>query len=164
MFAKKINRGFTLIELLVVISIIGILAGLGITAYPAVMKLAKKNKAKATIQSLELAIKQYYNDFGVYPDDSSPKAVMNVLTGYGEFTDKPDPKITDNPDWNGPYYAAKKNQFEYNELNEALLDPWLSPYQFNLSDPQHNHFAFDIWSPGPNKKDEKGEGDDIKNW
>jgi len=164
MYPLKNKRGFTLIELLVVISIISILATLGMTAFPAVMRLAKKNKAKTTINGLELAIKQYYNDFGIYPDDSSSRAVINVLTGYDEFPDKPDPRFKECPDWNGPYYTAQKRQFQYGELNQALLDPWLSEYKFNLSDPQHNHYTFDIWSPGPNKKDENGEGDDVRNW
>jgi len=161
---NKIERGFTLIELLVVISIIGILVSLGFVGYPAVMRTAYKHKAKTTIQALEMALSQYHSDFSDYPDDSSSKSVMNALTGFGEFEDKPDPKIRNNPDWNGPYFKAEKKQFKYGLLNEALLDPWQQEYKFNLSDPQHNFDGCDIWSPGPNKKDENGSGDDIRNW
>lgn len=164
MIRNKNKRGFTLIELLVVISIIGLLATLGMTGFPAIIKMAKKNKAKSVIQGLELAIKQYNNDFGINPDDSSSKSVINALTGYGEFPDKPDPMYKENPDWNGPYYTAEKKQFKFQELNEALVDPWNQEYKFNLNDPQNNHYTFDIWSCGPNKVDDKGKGDDVNNW
>ncbi len=164
MLQNKNKRGFTLIELLVVISIIGALAGLFGVGAPRVIQMAKKSKAKSVIQGLELAIKQYNNDFGIFPDDSSSKSVINVLTGYSEFPDKPDPVFRESPDWNGPYYTSEKKMFEGEELNGALLDPWQTPYKFNLSNPQHNHYTFDIWSCGPNRKDDKGEGDDVRNW
>lgn len=42
------------------------------------------------------------------------------------------------------------------------LDPWGTPYRFDLSDPK----APRVWSCGPNRKDEGGaEGsDDIVSW
>ena len=44
---KKNNKGFTLIELLVVVSIIGILAAVGVVAYSGYTKGAKKSAVKS---------------------------------------------------------------------------------------------------------------------
>ena len=164
MTPRRSPHGFTLIELLIVISIIGILAGMGITVYPMVMKTAQRATTKTTIQNLETALTMYKSDFGVYPDDSTPEAVMNALTGYKNDPKTRDQEFKGNPDWNGPYFDGDAKSFEFGERNRALLDPWLSKFQFNLSQPVHNPDKYDIWSPGPNRKDEKGEGDDISNW
>ena len=58
------RRLFTLVEMLVVIGIIGILAGIAI---PVVLKMKDKGKetqARADINSIQLAIKQYEADYG----------------------------------------------------------------------------------------------------
>ena len=164
MFQNINKRGFTLIELLVVISIIGALAGLFGVSAPRIQRMAYQRRAQSEIQALELAIKQYSSDFGIHPDDASSRTVVNPLTGYNEFPDKPDPMYKNNPDWSGPYFEAKKKQFSEGKLNGPLLDPWQTEYKFNLSDPQNNHYTFDIWSAGPDRKDDKGGNDDIKNW
>jgi|GEM_PF-6542793 hypothetical protein len=44
----------------------------------------------------------------------------------------------------------------------VILDPWGGPYII-LKGGHYKSF-FDIYSFGPNRKDEKGEGDDIANW
>ena len=164
MTAGQNNRGFTLIELLIVISIIGVLAAMGMVGFPAVKNIAKKRKAETTVQGLEIALSLYKNDYGIYPDDDTSESVMNALTGYKSSPDSPDDIYRSDPDWNGPYFHGDSKQFEFGQRNRALLDPWQSKYQFNLSDPKYNHFTCDIWSAGPNRKDEKGKGDDINNW
>jgi general secretion pathway protein G len=160
------KRGFTLIELLVVITIIGLLATAGLGGLSLFTTQAKKAKAKNTIQNVTTALSSYKNDYGIYPNDESPTRVMNDLTGYRNFPDKPDPVYQNDPEWRGPYFQADEKEFEGGKRNGALLDPWLMPYQYELDEPQHNHFTCDIWSSGPNREDEKGKGksDDITNW
>ena len=163
MITTRALRGFTLLELLIVIAIIGILAGMGITVYPMVITHAKKQQARTTIKNLELALAAYKSDFGIYPNDETPEGVMNDLTGFCAEPNAKDPKYND-PEWNGPYYQGDAKNFEFGMRNKALLDPWMNKYQFSLSEPVHNPFSIDIWSAGPNRKDEKGGGDDITNW
>ena len=164
MYKKIDSKGFTLIELLVVISIIGALVGMFTAGIPAIKTMARKRKAQSTIQGLEMALSMYKNDFSIYPNDESNKEVMNVLTGYKDSAEKPDPSFKQSPDWNGPYFDAKASECERRQKNLALMDPWMSKYNFNLSDPQHNTYKCDIWSSGPNRKNELGKGDDIPNW
>ncbi len=157
-------KGFTLIELLVVISIIGVLAGMGIAGAPMIMNRAKKTKAKSVINGLQMALARYKNDYGVYPNDESPVTVMNDLTGYKDSPDKPDEIYLNDPDWKGPYFKIEIKDADRGQRNRALLDPWKSPYQFNLSDPKYNAFSCDIYSFGPNGEDDKGKKDDVTNW
>ncbi len=62
------RKGFTLVELLVVIAIIGILAGFIFPTLRSARIQAKRGATSATISMLELAINNYLNDFGRYPD------------------------------------------------------------------------------------------------
>jgi len=156
--------GFTLIELLVVISIIGVLVTLGVGGTAMIMNQAKVTKAKSTLQMLEMALTQYKNDFGVYPDDEPQVTVFNVLTGYRNDPREPDVEITQRPDWHGPYIKAEAKAFKNYQMNQELVDPWMQPFKLRIKRPLYNKFGIDIWSTGPNMKDEDGKGDDIKNW
>ncbi len=62
--------GFTLLELLVVIVIIMFLAGITIPIVSSIRSNAKKGVTSAQISQLELALKQFEDDFGVFPPDS----------------------------------------------------------------------------------------------
>jgi type II secretion system protein G len=156
--------GFTLIELLVVISIIGVLATLGVVGAPALINQVKAMKAKATIEMLKSALAMYKNDFGVYPHDEPQVNIFNVLTGYRNDPREPDVEITQSSDWHGPYLKADAKDFNMREKNRELVDPWSQPFKLRIQNPVHNKFDMDIWSSGPNMKDEDGKGDDIKNW
>jgi general secretion pathway protein G len=164
MRAHTMTKGFTLIELLVVISIIGVLVTLGVGGTAMIMNQAKVTKAKSTLQMIEMALTQYKNDFGVYPDDEPPVNVFNVLTGYRNDPKEPDASITQRPDWHGPYIKAEAKNFKNYQMNQELVDPWMQPFRLRVQKPEHNKFGIDLWSTGPNMKDEDGKGDDIKNW
>lgn len=164
MMKRHEHKGFTLIELLIVIAIIGVLAGLGGVAAQGVIKAARKAKARATVDALTLSLETYKNDIGVYPPDDSSKMVMNHLTGFKESHTETSADFKKDPDWNGPYYDAKRKEFKAGMMNEALIDPWNQEYKFRLSKPVRNTFKCDVYSTGPNMKDEDGGGDDIGNW
>ena len=161
--APTTPRGFTLIELLVVISIISVLATLGMFVLPIAIKEAKITRAKTEISNMAMCVKNYKNDYGVYPDDTSSESVANALTGYKSSPDNLD-DFSKDPDWHGPYITTKPSQHELGMKNKAIVDPWGKPYQYKLRKPVHNVGDVDIWSSGPDMNDDKGTGDDITNW
>lgn len=64
---KKKNKGFTLVELIVVIAIIGILAGLTLTAFTGARKSARDGRRKADLEQVRSALEMCRADTGSYP-------------------------------------------------------------------------------------------------
>jgi len=65
------KRGFTLIELLVSITIIGILASIGLNTFTSAQKKSRDVKRKGHLKQIQDALESYYNDQEQYPADSS---------------------------------------------------------------------------------------------
>lgn len=63
-------QGFTLIELLITISIIAILAAIGIVTYSVALKSGRDTKRQSDLRAVQSALEQYHNDQGFYPTDS----------------------------------------------------------------------------------------------
>ncbi len=61
------KKGFTLVELLVVITIIGILANIGLNTFTSAQKKSRDAKRKAYLRQTSDALETYYNDKGEYP-------------------------------------------------------------------------------------------------
>jgi len=61
------KRGFTLIELLVVMSIIGILASLGIASFGPIMEQVRKMKSQDNLKQMHRFLMLYSMQFGTYP-------------------------------------------------------------------------------------------------
>ncbi len=66
----KSKEGFTLIELLIVIVIMMFIAGITVPIISSIQTNAKKGVTSAQISQLEIAMKQFESDFGVFPPDS----------------------------------------------------------------------------------------------
>ena len=64
---ERKKTGLTVVELLIVIGIIAILVGLLIPALNAVKTMAKETKQKAQLNTIELALTAFKNDYGDYP-------------------------------------------------------------------------------------------------
>jgi len=64
------KKGFTLVELLVSITIIGILANIGLSTFTSAQQKSRDAKRKAHLKQLSDAFEAYYNDHGQYPDDA----------------------------------------------------------------------------------------------
>jgi general secretion pathway protein G len=84
----KSSRGFTLVELLVVISMISILAGMGMVQYKNSIRRTQETTLKHDLFHMRDAIDQYYADKGKYP------ASLDTLVSDGYIRRIPDDPMT----------------------------------------------------------------------
>src|SRR5215467_1928188 len=88
------DSGFTLIELLVVITLISILAGIGIVQYQRSVTYAREATLKEDLFRMRDAIDQYYADKNQYP------STLDALVSEGYLRKLPeDPFTKSNSTW-----------------------------------------------------------------
>jgi prepilin-type N-terminal cleavage/methylation domain-containing protein len=63
---RKTREGFTLIELLIVIAVIGGLASIVVTSFPAALKRARDANRRSDIKQYQTAMEVYYNKNNAY--------------------------------------------------------------------------------------------------
>lgn len=159
---QKAEAGFTLIEVMVVIVIIMILAGIVVGAAKYAQMKGARSRAQAEIAMMETALENYKNDNGIYPitppgrpPDAGAPTYANSPVLYAALTNK-------------AYMTLKPNQIMTKGSVSYIVDPFGSPYSYYC--PQHpqpdqtNSVSFDLWSYGPNNKNDEGTNDDIANW
>ena len=84
----RLQQGFTLIELLVVISLISILAAMGMVQYKNQVRRTQESVLKTDLFHMRDAIDQYYADKGKYP------ASLDALVSDGYLRKIPEDPIT----------------------------------------------------------------------
>jgi general secretion pathway protein G len=89
---RQAPSGFTLIELLVVLSLIMILASLGLMQYRNSVRTAKEATLRSNLMIMRDAIDQYYADKAKYPES------LNALVSEGYLRSIPEDKITNSSD------------------------------------------------------------------
>ena len=77
------TSGFTLVELLIVISIIGILAGIGLASFNSAQAKSRDTKRKTDLQQVGNALELYYNDKGQYPAPAADNSGNFMGCGAG---------------------------------------------------------------------------------
>ena len=97
------RRGFTLIELLVVITIIIVLAAMGISIGGNAIKKARMLNDQNTATGLAIGIGKYFDEYGYYPEigsvdgdtvTQSDAKLMNTLLNFGTDGQANNPKGT----------------------------------------------------------------------
>jgi type II secretory pathway pseudopilin PulG len=71
------------VELLVVISIIGLLAGLGLPAINGAIQAGKKAEVAAMAESIKTAVNAFYAEYSTYPSNTSGRtdlAFLNLIS------------------------------------------------------------------------------------
>jgi prepilin-type N-terminal cleavage/methylation domain-containing protein len=189
----SVTRGFTLIELLVVISIIAILATMGVAGGNYVMQRARNLEAKQHMASVIIAIKGYKTEYlrmptadGQPPTEDGEAMDTTDETAAGLFSTLLAVNRQRNPRgqkfWEAP--SAKSNGTGYT-TEDGLRDPWLQGYQLlidysgdgRLENPyagsggsESPELVADVimWSGGADKtiqtSGEGGKSDDVKSW
>jgi general secretion pathway protein G len=89
----KQARGWTLVELLIVISLISILATIGLASYRNSVTATKEAILKTDLFRMRDAIDQYYADKGEYP------ATLDALVSEGYLRKLPEDPFTRAADW-----------------------------------------------------------------
>ena len=166
------RRGFTLIELLIVIVILGILITIVVSVVPNIMTRAKITKTIAVMNAIKTGLNEYMDENQLaYPpiadwtgpnDHSGIAIITKALEGH---------------------IQKEKQNFVYSksERMEVIADAWARPMRYRSSFDEndnlrpnihnrgddYNEPAYDLWSAGPDGKDQYHEedgGDDICNW
>jgi prepilin-type N-terminal cleavage/methylation domain-containing protein len=70
---------FTLMEMLVVIAVIGVLAAMIIGIFPGVMEKRTRNRVRAELMALTVAIENFKQDQGFYPPDNTNSTAGSPL-------------------------------------------------------------------------------------
>ncbi len=145
---NNVRGGFTLVEILLVIAIIGILAGVFLFTVGGTQEKAKIDTTKFLIdQQVGPALERYRLDIGAFPGDDM--GGLDALVKKPSFTDE---KLAEK--WAGPYIMVDP------------IDGWGNKLGYQLTDPGSDEaktLPYKLWSFGPNKQDDSGANDDIKN-
>ncbi len=141
------RAGFTLVEVLLVIAIVGILAGVFIFTIGGSQDKAKKDTTVLLIKQVSTALERYKLNVGDYPGDA--EGGLDALLSKPSYTDE---KLAEK--WAGPYIEVEPvdgwgNKLGYQATEAGSDEAQTLPYK--------------IWSFGPNKQDDTGADDDIKN-
>jgi general secretion pathway protein G len=146
--AGRRRSGFTLIEILLVAGILALLAAFAVPRLFNQAEQARIDLVRAQIGRsgpLGKALEAYKWDLGAYPDTGEGLAAL-----YADRKDRND------ENYKGPYMEGKLTD---------LKDSWGEPYMYR-SPGDVNEDGYDLWSKGPDRKDDGGKAgsDDIKNW
>jgi general secretion pathway protein G len=101
-FARRYAAGFTMIELLIVVTLIIVLAGIGLSTYSTSVTRAKEAALLENLTRMRTAMDEYYADKGAWPPDLSALVANHYLRQIPKdpFTDSTDTwqQVASDPD------------------------------------------------------------------
>jgi general secretion pathway protein G len=133
---KQKQGGFTLLEIMIVVGIIVILLGLAINRMGNPTGFAKTVANKGNIQSIGTQLRLYESMNGFFP--TTEQGLQALVT---QATTEPRPTR-----W-------------YQLFKEVPTDPWGKEYIYRCPGIKHPE-SYDLYSAGPNRTDDNGQGDD----
>lgn len=140
---KTRRAGFTLLEVLLVLAILGVIAAIVVPNLLGRQQKAMVDATKSSIGSLETALQSYAIDHdGEMPQGGQDIMLSAIL----------EPKDRDGKDMQ-PYLPKQPKD----AWGQVLNYRYPGTHQTVKSRP-------DIWSNGPDKKNDDGSGDDVNNW
>jgi general secretion pathway protein G len=143
------THGFTLVEVLLVIAILGVLAGVFVFTIGGRPDKAKVDVTTIQVNDIAARLEEYKMAINEYPTEE--QGGLSALIDEPTFDDD---SLTGK--WAGPYIKRKQ-----------LKDAWGTELSYELEEEEHGDSTrkvVHVWSHGPNKEDDSGEGDDIKSW
>ncbi len=81
--ANRNITGFTLVELMIVVSILAVLATVGVQSYRRHINEAHSNRAIADIKVIELKLQQFYAESDVFPNSLNNIGMQNLSDPWG---------------------------------------------------------------------------------
>ncbi len=127
----KLKKGMTLIEILIVITIIGIMAGIGIPAMMGYIRKAKFSSTEATLRVAKTEVMRYESDSSGYPN-----SLENLIDR---------PEDVPSRKWHGPYF----------ENGKLPKDGWGHELEYQLT--KGGKHPFELFSWGPDGVDSSDE-------
>ncbi len=136
------RRAFTLLELLIVLAIIGVIAAMVVPKFINSQQSANLKLSRTAIMNVEKALELYAVEHdGEFP--SGNQEALNLLLKPTDKEGKPMKPFID--------------KLPKDAWDQAVFYEYPNTKSQNSSAPA-------IWSSGPNRQNENGEGDDVNNW